>query len=402
MTIQLYLTMPQPGETITQGTVVRWLVSEGQIIKEKEPIAELETEKAVFEYESPFEGKITKLLVGSNTTINVGEPIGLIEVSDEKAKAYSLLGLGQTSVKAEKQASEEKKVKESSFKKIPLSPLLRRLIAEQGIGETELEKINPTGPGGRLTKEDILAYLHSRGTPRALSDDIVPCSPIRLRIAEHMVLSKQTIPHAHTGLTVDLSRLSLWRSQNGEQFKKEKGVHLGIAPLVFPALKKAIVGHSLVNASFKEEGHSKSIVIHKTIHLGVAVDTERGLYVVVVRNAQDMSFLDFTRALNSAVERARQNRLRPEELTGASFTFNNYGFYGTRFGVQIILPPQSTTLGMGKIEKRPWVVEDQIQIRELADLTMAFDHRVMDGRDAGLFLGDLKTSLENFSESDLL
>lgn len=394
MSQTLTLTMPQPGETITQGTVVRWLVSEGQTIKEKEPIAELETEKAVFEYESPFEGKIIKLLVGANSTVNVGEPLALIEVSDEKAKTYSLLGLGQTVLEAPGPAT----VQKPCPKKIPLSPLLRRLIAEGGISETELEKITSTGPGGRLTKEDILGYLDSRKAQKSPKDEIIPCTPIRLRIAEHMVLSKQTIPHAHTGLTVDLSRLSAYRQQNKDHFKTEKKISLGIAPLVFPALKKAIFEHPLVNASFKED--KKEIVIHKYINLGMAVDTERGLYVVVVRNAQKMGFVDFARELAEAVQRAKQNKLKPEDLTGVTFTLNNYGFYGTRFGVQIILPPQSTTLGMGKIEKRPWVVDDQIHIRELADFTMAFDHRVMDGRDAGLFLNDLKRSLENFSEDD--
>ncbi len=393
---QLQLTMPQPGETITQGTVVRWLISEGQIIKEKEPIAELETEKALFEYESPFEGKVIKLLVGANSTVSVGEPIALIEVSDEKSKTYSLLGLGQTVVGEQKPAD----VKKVFRKTIPLSPLLRRLIAEQGMSEAELERINPTGPGGRLTKEDVLGYLERKSKQSGDAEDtVIPCTPIRLRIAEHMVLSKQTIPHAHTGLTIDLSRLSSYRRQNKTRLKTEKNISLGIAPLIFPALKKAILQHPLVNASFKED--KKAIVIHKKIHLGMAVDTERGLYVVVIRNAQEMKFIDFARELAKGVERARQNKLKPEDLTGVTFTFNNYGFYGTRFGVQIILPPQSTTLGMGKIEKRPWVVDDQIQIRELADLTMAFDHRVMDGRDAGLFLNELKESLEHFSEKDL-
>jgi len=427
MTQKIQLTMPQPGETITQGTIIKWLVPLGKEVKEKEAVAELETEKAVFEYESPFEGKIVEFLVNPPATVPVGQAIAVFEVSDEKAKSYNMLGLwkSETATVPEKKATSTLAIQPSSASSkpadIPLSPLVRKMIRENQISDSELSSISASGDHGRITKEDIQKFLENKNLDRSQSssqcrddsaqfrpqpplssrDEVIPCSPIRLRIAENMVLSKQTIPHAHTGVTIDMTRLMDYRNRTKDAFKQVHGFSPGMAALMFPALRKAITAFPIVNSSFRDEGASKSIVLHKYLNMGMAVDTDRGLYVVTVHNAHEMSFLQFARALNEAVKRAKDNKLKPEDLTGMTFTLNNYGFYGTRFGVQVILPPQSTTLGVGKVEKRPWIVDDGIHMRWLSDFTMAFDHRVMDGRDAGLFLESLKKALEDFNESDL-
>ena len=391
---KIILTMPQPGETITEGHVVRWLVLPGASVREGQPIVELETEKAVFEYESPYEGNLSEIVAADGSTVAVGNPIAVFDVAEEKAKTYLMLGLGKS--------AEEKEIRKEVTKKVLFSPVVRKLIREHNLKNEEVEQISKKG---RITKEEILAYLDKKSKKKGSSspgEEVIPLSPVRLRIAENMALSKKTIPHAHTGQTIDLTSLVRYREEQKKSFQEKEGISLGILPLIFPSLKKAVAKHPLVNASFVEQSNGeKAICVHHYVNLGMAVDTPRGLYVVVIRDAHKMGFGGFARSLADAVDRAKKNRLKPDDLTGMTFTFNNYGFYGTRFGVQIILPPQSTTLGMGKIEKRPWVVGDKIEIRELSDFTMAFDHRVMDGGEAGLFLSSLKKSLENFSENDL-
>lgn len=391
---KLTLTMPQPGETITQGTLVKWLVKPGSMVKEKEPIAELETEKAVFEYESPFEGKLLEQLIKAQDTVPVGAPIALFEVEDEKAKNYKMLGLGEEEKKPElkSESSAHPVIKKSEvFSKgssLPLSPLVRSLLREHNLDESVVAEIQGTRPGERITKEDILRYL---GTKRE-GDEVIPCSPVRLRIAENMVLSKRTIPHAHTSVTVDFTSMVDYR-------KGIKEKRPGYLSLIFPALKDAITKFPMVNASFRDLGGQKAIVLHKTLNLGVAVDTPRGLYIPVIPRANEKDSETIEKELEQLLDRAQKNKLKPQDLVGMTFTFNNHGYYGTNIGVQIILSPQSTTLGMGKIEQRPWVVDGQVQIRWISELTMAFDHRVMDGRDAGQFLNALKNSLEKFTKS---
>jgi len=398
--------MPQPGETITQGTLVKWLVKPGAMVKEKEPIAELETEKAVFEYESPFDGKLLEQLIKPQNTVPVGAPIAIFEVEDEKAKSYKMLGLGE---EENKTAQKSESVDRSSIKKpevssngssLQLSPLVRSLLREHDVAESTAAVIFGTGIGGRITKEDVLKYVAtakpqsttiSSSSPLKSDDEVIPCSPVRLRIAENMALSKRTIPHAHTSVTVDLTAMVEYR-------KGIKEKRPGYLSLIFSSLKNAIAKFPMVNASFRDEGGQKSIVLHKTLNLGVAVDTPRGLYIPVIPRANEKDVNVFSKELEQLLDRAQKNKLKPQDLVGMTFTFNNYGYYGTNIGVQIILPPQSTTLGMGKIEQRPWVVNGQIQIRWISELTMAFDHRVMDGRDAGQFLNTLKDSLEKFTK----
>lgn len=412
MPTKIHLTMPQPGETITTGTIVRWLVGPRDFIKEGQNIVELETEKAVFEYESPYEGKLLEILAKDNSSVPVGEAIAIFEVDDKKAKTYSMLGLGtkggggETKTHATQEASPKSSSKTSSSKAQKFSPLIRKLMQEYQITADDMSKIQGSGPGGRITKENILKYLDSKKSGVAISApqessadfDIVPCSPIRSRIAENMVLSKKTIPHAHINLSMDVTRVVELRNKLKDSFKKKQGITLGYLPLIFSSLKKAIVAYPLVNASFQDNQSSQSIKVYKKINLGIAVDTEKGLYIPVLKDAGSKDFVGFSKDLEELLNRAKKNQLHVSELTGVTFTFNNYGFFGTEMGVQIILPPQSTTLGMGVIQKRPWVVNDEIKIRWISEFTLAFDHRVLDGRDAGLFLLELKKLLENLNE----
>lgn len=401
----LHITMPQPGETISHGTLVAWRVAPGAIVKEGDIIAELETEKAVFEFESPFEGKITELLAGPQQSVPVGKPIATIEVSDEKANGYKLLGLGEeVTPKAANEpmpsAPVQIRPEQPPQKARALSPLLRALVKENKLSPEQVSQIPATGPGGRVTKKDFEGFLKGTTTSPYQSslteDGVIPCSPIRLRTAQNMVLSKQTIPHAHTGLAVDMTRLIEYREKNKAAFERDHGVPLGLLTLIAPALVKAVAEVPSVNASFVDKGGQKQIVLHRKINLGIAIDTDRGLYIPVLPDIASKDRLHFARDLEALLKRAQDNKLTVDDLTGMSMTFNNFGFFGTTLGIQVVPPGQSSILGMGKIEKQPWVVGDCVGIRQVANFVLAFDHRVMDGRDAGRFLSSLKNSLENF------
>lgn len=339
MPTKIYLTMPQPGETITEGTLVRWLISPGTKVVEGQHIVELETEKALFEYESPFEGVLIETLHLAGEAIAVGEPIAIFEVSDAKAKTYSMLGIGRE------------------------------------VGKEEIKK------------EKVKKETKKISQPKSSQENIIPCSPVRLRIADNMVLSKKTIPHAHTSVSVDVTQLVSYR----EQLKAKKGQVPSFVSLVFPSLKKAVASHPVVNSSLR----GKEIVLHEKLNLGIAVGTEKGLFVPVIFNAQNLDVNAFDHTLSELIQKAHDGNLTVDDFREATFTFNNFGAYGTDWGVQIVLPPQVVILGMGRILKRPWIVGDAMVPRFICDFTIAFDHRVLDGREAGLFLTDLRKSLEN-------
>ncbi|OGP10660.1 MAG: hypothetical protein A2048_03830 [Deltaproteobacteria bacterium GWA2_45_12] len=401
--------MPQPGETITEGTIVKWIVKQGDSIKEGQNIVELETEKAVFEYESPYEGKLIEISGKPNQKVPVGETIAVFEVSDEKAKAYALLGLGQknSSKKSGGAASGARTLGRvgaslaAPSKSMPLSPMVRALLREHNLSEDVAQNIPASGPGGRLTKEDILKYISVgagfKPAPTWVPEevDLQPASPIRMRIAENMVASKQSIPHAHTGLTVDMTLLVDYRNKNKTRFEKKHAVTLSVLPLMMPALISAIKEVPLVNSFFHENASGKYIGYFKKINLGIATGTEKGLFTPVLHDVGSLSMVDFAKKLKTLMEHAMNYKLTPKDLTGMTFTFNNYGFFGSTTGVQIVPPGHSSILGMGKIEKRPWVIGDKIEVRHLADFVLAFDHRVLDGRDVGLFLNAFKKALEN-------
>lgn len=417
--------MPQPGETITEGTIVNWLVSAGESIQEGQYIVELETEKALFEYESPFTGTLIEITENNGATVPIGNPIAVFEVEDSRAAQYFMLGLGKEAQKKiapslpapqKKSSSAETKVQIESNSKptskksstpLKLSPFVRRLIKEHGIDLDELNQLQGTGPKQRITKEDILRHLETRTRTDSLSVeshhksekdfDIIPCSPVRSRIADNMLVAKQTIPHAHTNVSVDMTRLVDYRKQMKEEFQQKHGIPLSITTLIFPTLQKAVANNPLVNSSFKEEGDRKFILQYKKLNLAMAAGTDKGLFLPVIHRVENDSMIEFAHKLEGVLDRAQNQKLTVEDLTGMTFTFNNFGYFGTQIGVQIILPPQAATLGMGKIEPRPWVVGEAIKIRQIADFTLTFDHRVMDGREAGLFLQAIKKGLEEFS-----
>lgn len=451
---KLYLTMPQPGETITEGMIVKWITKVGDDLKEGSPIAELETEKAVFEYESPFEGKVLKILYPAETRVKVSEPIAIVEVPGDKANHYMMLGIasvaeedshGAPSVTSAKskgatrvQPSEKHGVANSaspvvtmadlkSLGEIKMSPYVRRVATEAAVARDELVRLAEDHPEARVTKEAILQLVDPsrvsqdpsvspqerrsgedrRGVGRKASTrpivphdpqteyKVLPFSPVRMRIAENMVLSKQKIPHAHTGLTVDVTRVVNFRNEHKEAFKKRFGVNLNYLSLFYPAIAKAVKKYPSVNASFVENGDKPEIRVFNKVNLGVAVGSDYGLIIPVMKGIENYSFQKFNADLNDKIVRGMKKKLMPADYMGPTIIFNNFGFFGTTIGVQIIQYPLAATLGMGVIEKRVIPHHDGIAVRDVADFFLAFDHRILDGREAGLFLSELKKEIEN-------
>lgn len=413
----LSITMPQPGETITEGLIVAWKKSAGDFVKEGEILAELETEKALFDYASPFEGKLTEILFPDNSRVKVGLPIATIEVAAEKEKHYALLGLAQPASPNKNKSPENHRqqacpsrepekmagpvaqaVKNFSAK---TSPYVRKLAREKGLTLAAIDRLAAESPDGRVT----LAMLNNTipiqdtKTPAkpatATNYSAQPCSPIRMRIAENMVLAKTRIPHAHTGLAVDVSRVIKYRDSIKDDFKQRAGQNLSFLSLIYPALVEAIKKFPVVNASYHDATMPHEIRLFNKINLGIAVGSEHGLFIPVMHDIENFKRDAFNQKLNDLIKRSHENKLSVDELTGATLIFNNFGFFGTSIGVQVISYPLAATLGMGVIEKRVVPTSDGITVHEMADFVLAFDHRVMDGRDAGLFLSSLKEGIEN-------
>lgn len=437
---KLYLTMPQPGETITEGMIVSWIAKAGDELTEGKPIAELETEKAVFEYESPFEGKLLQLLYPAETRVKVSEPIAIMEVPAAKAEHYMMLGIGRLvegddvstvredalpsesaatgpSVAGSSSAASVTRAELQSLGDIKMSPFVRRVALESGIGKEALLKLAGGHPELRVTKEAILALVDpSQSGERAFTIRerrsggaikpivppdpnteyaLLPFSPVRMRIAENMALSKQKIPHAHTGLTVDVTKVVEFRDANKEAFKKKFGTNLNYLSLFYSAIAKAVKKFPSVNASFVENGDKPEIRLFNRVNLGIAVGSEYGLIIPVMKGIENMGFMQFNADLNDKIERGMKKKLKPEDYMGPTLIFNNFGFFGTTIGVQIIQYPLAATLGMGVIEKRVIPHQGGIAVRDVADFFLAFDHRILDGREAGLFLSTLKKEIED-------
>ncbi|MBI4197218.1 MAG: 2-oxo acid dehydrogenase subunit E2 [Deltaproteobacteria bacterium] len=411
--MKLALTMPQFGESITEALIVRWLKKEGESVREMEPLMELETEKSVFSYESPFNGKLVKILESENKQVKVGVDIAHFEVPDEAARKYLSLGIGKvlgqqgssTPTAMTNTPRDSGRIAgsiNSGGSSISVSPAIRALAKEKGVSLEEVSSLLGTGPGGRLTKEDFIKYLEQRGGPTSkqvaavstvTSAKIINVTPIRARIAEKMILSKREIPHAGTGLDVDVTSIDEWRKKSANKL-----VHL---PFILLSVIKALRKYPVINSSLKGEPGKWSIEEYEHVHLGIATSTPQGLMVPVLRNAQSLSFQQIVDRGTQLIEKARTGRLDVSELTGGTFTVNNTGALGAVRSSQIIPHPQSAILAANRVTPRPWVVNNEIKIRSILSLDLSFDHRLIDGDAACGFLTEVKKELEGFDFSKI-
>ena len=432
------VTMPQLGESVTEGTIARWLKAEGDEIEKDEPLAEVDTDKVNAELPSPLAGKIERLLVSEGTTVDVGTEIALVAVVGEEespaaeappqedvaaeplteewpvadteaqpaatdggekqrmvAEARSGAGDGRATV----EDAETLRLQRSS-------PVVRRLAAEHDI---DISEISGTGTGGRVTKKDIESYIEEREAAPAEAppervpvyegDQIVELTSIRRAIANRMALSKREAPHAWSMVEADVSGLAALRGRVKEGFAEREGVKLTYLPFIVRAVIEGLKEQPVLNSVWDGD----RIILRRQINIGVAVDLEEGALIVpVIRDADELNILGLARKIDEVVRKARNRELAPDDVSGGTFTVNNPGALGSVVSTPIINYPQAAILSAEAVVKRPVVVDDAIAIRSMMNLEVSFDHRVLDGGAALRFLNAVKRRLESYGpESDI-
>ena len=395
------LKMPQLGESVTEGTVDRWLKQEGDLVRRDEPIVEVVTDKVNAEIPSPVEGRLVRIKVSPGETVPIGAALAELEVE------------GTT-------AAEEKKPEPGAETHprggpVPepasagrLSPGIRKLLEENGL---EISQIKGTGPGGRVRREDVTSHLaqHPASAPTAepraapspplrrgpgdRGDEVVRISAVRRQIAEHMVRSVSTSPHAWALREVDVTRILEYREAEKERFRERHGFALSYVPFFVQIVCEALLKNAYLNSTWTDEG----IVLRHYVNMGIAVALPDTLIVPVVKDADLMGFVDLAHAINDLATRARSKTLRPEDVRDGTFTLNNTGALGSVAGQSIINQPQAAILSTESIRRRPVVVGDTIGIRPIMNLTMSFDHRIVDGLAASRFLNDVQAGIEDWT-----
>ena len=395
--------MPQMGESVAEGTILKWLVHEGDRIEKEQPIVAISTDKIDTEVPSPVNGIIKKILYPEGKTLPVQTVIAQIEAVEAKE---AVSGIGRTptletakKVETIKAVPEAEKIEEVEKR---YSPLVRRLAKEYNIN---LEEVKGTGEGGRVTKKDIMDYTASKpgisAPPTAEAEKkvleretLIPVSPKRKITADRMVQSKRMAAHVTTVFEVDMTKVVRYRELNKDAMKRE-GIHLTYLPFITLAAARALKEHPLLNASWTDEG----IMQKNYINIGIAVSLEDGLIVPVIKDADKKDLLQLSKDIQDIAARARNKKLNLEDVQGGTFTITNYGLNGSLFGTPVILLPQVAILGVGAVVKRPVVIDDAIAIRSMMYLSLSFDHRVMDGANADAFLHKVKDILEGWEGS---
>jgi pyruvate dehydrogenase E2 component (dihydrolipoamide acetyltransferase) len=409
------IVMPQMGESIVEGTIVRWIKKVGDHVDRDEPLFEISTDKVDAEIPSPSEGVLTEILAREGDTVSVDSVVGTIQLVGEQDALDaphvetqppdaqpSLAVPVAPAATAASAAAVSREATGGDSRRQKLSPLVRRMAQEHNVDVT---RIKGSGLGGRVTKQDMLAFLEAgdagreNGAPRPVQDrdahvEVEPLSPMRKKIAEHMVLSKRTSAHVHTVFHVSFSNVELIRRAKKAEYER-LGVKLSYMAFIARAVIDALQRHPIVNAGLDGD----SIVYKQDVHLGIAVALETGLIVPVIKNAGEKNLLGLSRAIADVAARARAKQLKPDEVHGGTFTITNPGQLGAQFGMPIINQPQVAILGVGTVEKRPVVVDDALAIRTMAYLTLGFDHRLVDGAVADQFMSDVKKNIEQFDQN---
>ncbi|MBM3807935.1 MAG: 2-oxo acid dehydrogenase subunit E2 [Acidimicrobiia bacterium] len=404
--------MPQMGESIAEGTIVRWIKKVGDTVDRDEPLFEISTDKVDAEIPSPAAGVLTAISVKEGETVPVNSVVATIGVAGKVADAAPVAAnpgpRGATvaaAAPASATAAAPPPVDDTeSGDRHKSSPLVRKIAKEHNL---DISRIQGTGIGGRVTKQDILGFVErgagSRGqgagmppspVARAAGDQVEKMSVMRKKIAEHMVLSKRTSAHVYSVFEVNYSRVDQIRQAKKGDYERA-GVKLTFTSLIAKVAVDCLRRHKTINASIDGD----NIVYRSDINLGIAVALENGLIVPVVQAAGEKNTLGLSRAIQDVAERARAKKLNPEEVQHGTFTITNPGNFGAQFGLPIINQPQVAILGVGTIEKRPVVVDDTIGIRLMGYLTLGYDHRLVDGAVADQFMADVKRGIENFDPS---
>lgn len=401
MTIDII--MPQMGESVVEGTIVRWLAKEGDKIQKDQPIVEISTDKVDTEVPSPTSGILKHIIHKEEDTVPVKTVIATLE--EMKAEVASFQVDEEVSpTKEEKAIQQNASIARNTVElreKKRLSPLVRRMAREHKI---DLSKVQGTGIGGRITKNDLLAYIKPRpeyvrpvaaGEETEAKETVIPVSPKRRIIAERMSESMRTAAHVTTTFEVDMTKIAGFRNAHKDSYAKDEHVKLTFLPFIILNTALALKQHPVFNSSWSDEG----IVLKRDINIGIAVSLNDGLIVPVIKNADRKDLPNLARESQDIAQRARDKRLGPDEVKDGTFTITNYGANGSLFGTPIILLPQVAILGVGTIAKRPVVINDAIAIRHMVYLSLSFDHRVVDGAQADQFLINIKERLEGWGEN---
>jgi len=389
MTIEIKV--PQLPESVTDATLVGWHKKVGESVRRDDNLVDLETDKVVLEVPAPVSGTLIEIKVSDGTTVTSGELLALL---DENA-VPAAVERQQAEVPVQTAAPDEAAQK--------LSPAVRRLLDEHDLDATS---IGGSGKDGRLTKSDVMAYLKSHsdedvtpgdpapalpaaGAPR--TEQRVPMTRLRARIAARMVEAQHAAAMLTTFNEVDLTKVMSLRKRYKESFEKEHGVRLGFMSFFAKAAVEALKKYPAVNASVEDN----DIIYHDYFDIGIAVSSDRGLMVPVLRNVDHLSFAQIESDIAALGKKARDGTMSMEDLTGGTFTITNGGVFGSMLSTPILNPPQSAILGMHAIQQRPMVVDGEIVVRPMMYLALTYDHRIIDGKEAVQFLVNLKNSLED-------
>ena len=439
---QFELILPKMGESVAEATITTWLKSEGDFIEAEESVVEVATDKVDSEVPSPVSGTLVKIISNVNDVAQVGAAIAIIETegsgeteaATESAPAPAppveeVVAEIETQVAAAAQtvapAAPNAPIAKNSNGRF-YSPLVRSMAKEEGIGQAELDQIKGSGKDGRVTKKDVLAYLEGGRTAPAAApapaatpaaapapapkapaatatpsitpsagDEIIEMDRMRKLIADHMVNSVQTSPHVTSFVEADMTKVVLWRNKVKKSFQEKHGEKITFTPIIMEAIVKAIQDFPMINVSVD----GSNIIKHGNINVGMAAALPSGnLIVPVVKNADQLSLLGLTKAVNDLANRARNNALKPDEISGGTYTLTNVGTFGNLLGTPIINQPQVAIMAAGAIVKKPAVVEtpegDLIAVRHKMFLSHSYDHRVVDGALGGMFVKRVAEYLE--------
>lgn len=414
--------MPELGESVDEATITQWLKQVGDEVREFEPLVEVNTDKVDTEIPSPASGTVLKILAAPEQIVQAGMTLAWIGIPGEALPDGGGMPAA-AAPKPEMEAEPEAINLQASTPASPpvlrmrpgrhpefgyVSPVVARIVSEHNL---DLKSVNGTGKDGRITKNDVLAYLDERPShpgpaialpgltagpslpPPVAPGEVVRLTNMRKLIADHMVMSKRTSPHVTTVMEADMSKIAAHRAVNKPVFSRD-GVNLTYTAYFIAAIASALRLHPMVNSSWSEDG----IHLHREINIGMATALETdGLIVPVIKQADNLSLLGLARQVNDLANRARQKQLQPDDVRGGTFTLTNHGTSGSLFATPIINQPQCGILGVGMMQKRVVVINDAIAIRPMVYISFTFDHRILDGASADYFLSAVKENLETWS-----
>jgi 2-oxoglutarate dehydrogenase E2 component (dihydrolipoamide succinyltransferase) len=426
--------MPQMGESIFEGTITKWLKKVGDSVQRDEPLFEISTDKVDAEIPSPASGTLSEIKVDAGNTVQINTVVAVIggaakASAPAAAPAASPNAAAASAAQAPAAAPATEAPASAAHGERPRSsPLVRKIAKEH---QLDLRQVPGTGSSGRITKDDVLQYIEKGGAPAAPAaapvaaaapavqapaapkpaaapvpaaagpqpGELVPMSRMRSIIAQRMIESKRTSAHVHTVFKVDLTRIVKIREKEKAKYEQRNGVKLTYMPFITRAVVATLRKMPIVNASMEGD----AIRYHQSVNVGIAVALDWGLIVPVIKQAEEKSFLGIARSIADLAERARAKKLKPDEVGSGTITITNPGIFGEQFGTPIINQPESAILGVGGLFKEPTVLTDKdgndsIAIRSVIRLTLGFDHRIIDGADAGKFMAEVKKYLENWSE----